>query len=122
MNLTKNILMISNFLHGHSLAFVYERYLKEALYNFLSRRNSHRTRPSRTAGCPPGMPNDLYLLPRLSGKCYNIYCLCMSVSFLMTGRHSKLQEEATRRALILMCGPIGTEYARRPHPFFPDEF
>ncbi len=49
----------SFFLTRTVLAFVYGSLLKEALENFNTRWNSHRMRQNRTAGCPPGMPNDL---------------------------------------------------------------
>ena len=41
--------------------------LNEALYNFQTRWNLHKIRPSRTSGCPSGVPDDLYLLPELTG-------------------------------------------------------
>lgn len=39
-----------------------------ALEEFGKSWNSHRIRPSRTAGCPAGIPEDLYSLPELMGK------------------------------------------------------
>ena len=31
--------------------------------------NTHRIRQNRKAGCPSGVPNDLYELPQLEGNC-----------------------------------------------------
>ena len=39
--------------------------------DFKLRWNSHRIRPSKKAGCPPGVPNDLYLLPVISGQLFS---------------------------------------------------
>ena len=42
--------------------------MTKALDDFKSRWNAHRIRPSRTAGCPSGVPDDLYSLPQLKGE------------------------------------------------------
>ena len=55
------------YVHRHALAYTYGQLLNEALHNFQTRWNLHKIRPSRTAGCPSGVPDDLYLLPELTG-------------------------------------------------------
>jgi len=47
----------------HCLAYVYELLLRKALNDFQDRWNSHQK-----AGYPPGVPDDLYHLPLLTGK------------------------------------------------------
>ena len=56
------------FVYRHSLAYTYGHLLRKALEDFKNRRNAHRIRPSRTAGCPSGVPDDLYSLPELTGS------------------------------------------------------
>ena len=51
----------------HCIGYVYEPLLKEALEDFKDRWNSHRIRRNRVAGCPAGIPDDLYHLPQLNG-------------------------------------------------------
>ena len=51
----------------HSLAYTYENLLEGSLQEFKERWNQHRIRPNRTAGCPPGSPDDLYFLPHVTG-------------------------------------------------------
>ena len=58
----------------HCLAYTYELLLREALDSFCSRWNSHKIRPSRTAGCPSGVPEDLYKLPHLNGIAIAFVC------------------------------------------------
>lgn len=57
----------------HALAYTYGRILDEALEAFRIRWNSHRIRPSRTAGCPAGVPDDLYSLPELTGNMITLW-------------------------------------------------
>ena len=45
----------------------YGELLNKALQDFKQRWNTHKIRPSRTAGCPSGVPDDLYSLPELTG-------------------------------------------------------
>ena len=51
----------------HCLVYTYELLLREALDSFCSRWNEHKIRPNRMAGCPSGVPDDLYQLPHLNG-------------------------------------------------------
>jgi hypothetical protein len=57
----------------HALAYTYGRILEEALEAFRIRWNSHRIRPSRTVGCPAGVPDDLYSLPELTGNMITLW-------------------------------------------------
>ena len=52
----------------HCLAFIYAPFLQKALDDFRDRWNSHRMRPNKKAGCPTGVPDDLYNLPHLTGR------------------------------------------------------
>ena len=54
-------------LKRHILAYVYGLLLKRSLDDFKVRWNSHRIRPNKVAGCPDGVPEDLYNLPQLNG-------------------------------------------------------
>lgn len=57
-----------NLLHKrHILAYVYGPLLKRSLDDFKVTWNSHRIRLNRVAGCPDGVPEDLYNLPQLNG-------------------------------------------------------
>lgn len=51
----------------HCLAYVYAPLLQTSLDDFKKRWNSHRIRKNRIAGCPAGVPEDLYELPQLNG-------------------------------------------------------
>ena len=50
------------------MGYVYEPLLNEALQDFKERWNFHRIRLNRVAGCPAGVPSDLYYLPQLNGR------------------------------------------------------
>lgn len=52
----------------HCLAYVYGHLLEKSLTEFKQRWNSHRIRQNRVAGCPPGIPDDLYFLPQSTGQ------------------------------------------------------
>lgn len=56
----------------HCLAYIYAPLLQNALDDFRARWNSHRMRPNKKAGCPTGVPDDLYNLPHLTGT--TSYC------------------------------------------------
>lgn len=58
--------------NSHCLGFVYGDLLQVALHDFKDRWNSHRIRHNRQAGCPPGVPDDIYNLPYLTGNHDNI--------------------------------------------------
>ena len=84
----------------HTLGFVYESLLQNALDDFKQRWNTHRIRPNRTAGCPPGVPDDLYFLPNLSGMTmHSITNIILVISgnsqvyFLILCRCTKLQKQ-----------------------------
>ena len=74
-----------NFSHKrHILAYVYGPLLKRSLDDFKVRWNSHRIKLNRVAGCPDGVPEDLYNLPQLNGMMamivmviYIIYYSCV---------------------------------------------
>jgi hypothetical protein len=51
----------------HCLCYVYEPLIKKALDDFKARWNNHSIRRNRLAGCPSGVPNDLYNLPQITG-------------------------------------------------------
>ena len=51
----------------HILAYVYELLIKSSLDDFKARWNSHRIRCNKVAGCPEGVPDDLYNIPQLNG-------------------------------------------------------
>ena len=42
--------------------------LNEALEDFKIRWNAHKIRRNKVAGCPHGVPDDLYHLPQLNGN------------------------------------------------------
>ena len=42
--------------------------MTKSLNEFVLRWNTHRIRPTRAAGCPAGVPVDLYSLPSLQGS------------------------------------------------------
>lgn len=54
-------------INRHCVAFVYLPFLNEDLKSFVDRWNDHRIRPSKTSGCPSGIPNDIYHLPEING-------------------------------------------------------
>lgn len=60
----------------YCLAYAYELLLREALDNFRERWNSHRIRPNKKAGCPCGVPDDLYNLPQLNGIVFDLIRQC----------------------------------------------
>ena len=105
MNLLLNMLLL--FVHHNVCrhAYTYGRLLNEALHDFKTRWNSHKIRPSRTAGCPSGVPDDLYSLPELTGSSDAVVSnpnLFTYNSFLL---HTLLQEPPdTPIHSIQMCG------------------
>ena len=78
--------------------------------NFKLRWNCHRIRPNRIAGCPPGVPNDLYLLPNITGKQSSaMACIPGTVSY----------KKGTNFDVWTHCY---IEHAHKPKPFYPEEF
>lgn len=59
----------------------YGSLLKGTLDDFKERWNNHRIRPNRVAGCPPGVPDDLYSLPQLQGT---KFCKCIRIDNIVT--------------------------------------
>ena len=54
-------------MHRHSLAYIYGPLLRKALDEFKDKWNTHSIRRNKKAGCPSGVPDDLYKLPQLTG-------------------------------------------------------
>ena len=54
-------------LHRFTLAFVFGRLIQQDMDEFMSDWNRHPIRPTRTADCPPGRPEDLYDMPEEFG-------------------------------------------------------
>lgn len=53
---------------SHCLGFVYGDLIEKSLDEFKNRWNSHTIRHNRLAGCPSGVPEDLYNLPEINGN------------------------------------------------------
>ena len=53
---------------SHCLGFVYGDLIERSLDEFKSRWNTHTIRHNRLAGCPSGVPEDLYNLPEINGS------------------------------------------------------
>ena len=53
----------------HCISFVYGPLLEKSLDEFKERWNTHSIRASHLAGCPAGVPDDLFNLPELNGTC-----------------------------------------------------
>ena len=62
--------------YRHCLAYVYEPLLENSLKDFKARWNSHRIRNNRKAGCPSGVPDDLYYLPQQQGWADYLFEVC----------------------------------------------
>lgn len=56
----------------HCLGYVYGTLIEKTLCEFQERWNSHTIRQNRLAGCPSGVPDDLYNLPEMNGIILNI--------------------------------------------------
>lgn len=59
-------------LYRHCLRYVYSPLIEKALDDFRVRWNTHAIRPNRLAGCPSGVPDDLYHLPQLTGMLHSV--------------------------------------------------
>ena len=57
---------------SHCLGFVYGDLIERSLDEFKSRWNTHTIRHNRLAGCPSGVPEDLYNLPEINGSYYTM--------------------------------------------------
>ena len=104
------------FPHRHCLAYVYGSLLKRVLQEFKERWNSHRIRPSRIAGCPAGVPDDLYYLPHLNGLMQHDY-VQYTVYYFILGTVSYKQS-----LNFVVWSHCYLEYAYNAPPFYPDEF
>lgn len=54
------------------MGYVYGTLIEKTLCEFQERWNSHTIRQNRLAGCPSGVPDDLYNLPEMNGIILNI--------------------------------------------------
>ena len=70
----------------HSLAYTYGNMMELSLNEFMESWNTHCIRPTHTAGCPAGVPIDLYSLPSLHG---NTQCI-HNKKFLLSFRNSSI--------------------------------
>ena len=59
-------------LYRHCAAFVFLNLLRRDIREFMNTWNTHRMRVNQHAGCPTGVPNDMYYLSPRIGK-GNIY-------------------------------------------------
>ncbi len=55
-------------LHRWCVGYTFCNLLKRDIAEFKDWWNKHRIRPNTLANCPHGVPEDLYALPRLTGK------------------------------------------------------
>lgn len=68
----------------HCLRYVYGPLIEKALDDFKRRWNAHTIRPNCVAGCPSGVPDDLYHLPQLTGIAMQCsYRLCHNYTFVV---------------------------------------
>ena len=72
------------------LSYVYEPLISKVLAEYTERWNSHEIRPTRLAGCPSGVPDDLYNLPQLTGILLLI--IIRVVMLAIISRNKRLQE------------------------------
>ena len=63
----------------YCLAYCYFDIIDEELQAYATEWNCHYVKMTHGARCPPGGPNDLYVLPQLTGMYHNIVVLCTSV-------------------------------------------
>ena len=109
---------IKSFSHRHILAYVYGLLLKQSLDDFKARWNSHRIRRNRVAGCPDGVPDDLYNLPQLNGM-----TLIITVIYIMVITSVHLGTRSYKQELDLEVWVYCfLEYAQNAPSFYPDEF
>ena len=59
---------------------MYADIIEKGLEEFKTRWNSHSIRPSRMAGCPCGVPDDLYNLPEMNGNAH-ITCIIIHYNY-----------------------------------------
>ena len=102
----------------HCLAYTYELLLREALDSFCSRWNLHKIRPNRMAGCPSGVPDDLYQLPHLNGITTALFRNC-STSYFLLSIGTKSYKQAINFEVWAYCY---LEFAKNADTFFPEEF
>ena len=95
---------------------MYGLLLKRSLDDFKARWNSHRIRPNKVAGCPDGVPEDLYNLPQLNGM-ISIDCDDLHTSSYSIGTRS--YKQSLDFEVWAYCF---LEYAQNAPPFYPEEF
>ena len=73
--------------------------------NFKFRWNCHRIRPNRIGGCPPGVPNDLYLLPNITGKQSSAMALhsCVTAQLSIASMNSQTHKDTDSLYRDLSC-------------------
>ena len=101
--------------YRHCIAYVYEPLIKKALDDFKERWNCHAIRPNRLAGCPSGVPDDLYSLPQLTGIMTWVYLIN---NYCMNAGTSDYRKELNYEAWATCY----TNYACKAPNFFPEEF
>ena len=99
--------------HRHCAGFVFAPLLNEALVDFKVRWNAHRIRRNKVAGCPHGVPDDLYLLPQLNGNIWILTCFSVIITGVRSYKHP---------LDLPVWAHCYLEHAYKPDPFYPEEF
>ena len=103
----------------HCLAYAYGLILKQSLEDFRKRWNSHRIRQNRLAGCPPGVPDDLYYLPQSNGE-YNFVVIITAKYVLYSCCVGTRSYKHPLDFFVWSHGYL--ECAYQAPPFYPEEF
>ncbi len=108
----------------HCLSYVYVPLLSQALTDFKKRWNSHTIRPSRLAGCPAGVPDDLYNLPELTGIIIPQYYIIMPCKRTLNANVIMYAGTTCYKQCLNyeVWSHCFLAYAYKAPPFYPIEF
>ena len=74
----------TSYSYRECLGYCYFHIIERELKHFCEHWKSHYIRKSHGAACPAGVPEDLHLLPELTGKYYNNYILIAIVVMIIS--------------------------------------
>ncbi len=103
--------------YRYCIGYVWAELLQNDLDEFGSSWNSHHIRKNRVANCPPGVPNDLFLLPEHYGMFSYLYysnTLNYSNPYIAIGTSDYI-----RRPVSM---DIFTQYCLPKEEFYPTSF
>ncbi len=103
------------------VAYVYVDLIERELSEFLTTWNTHKMRKTRSANCPGGIPEDLFYLPHLVGKCYFKHWWCC-LTWRILDTPTGAQDYTRRPVNVDVFTEAAQQFCDQKPSFFPTSF